>query len=136
MDRETEGAPEPGLFSAIRREAGKIEGEFRNEERIHEQHKADKYGFAPKSLTSNEIHTLWRSFDHVQCFTFDRRCVHDLAKLLNCMTPTIFKLLIYQFGDLSNYDPPLITREWLELNTKLCHFDCSSNDYNTAHLWL
>ncbi|CAF4550889.1 unnamed protein product [Rotaria magnacalcarata] len=44
MDRETEGAPEPGLFSAIRREAGKIEGEFRNEERIHEQHKADKYG--------------------------------------------------------------------------------------------
>ncbi|CAF4929777.1 unnamed protein product, partial [Rotaria magnacalcarata] len=25
MDRETEGAPEPGLFSAIRREAGKIE---------------------------------------------------------------------------------------------------------------
>ncbi|CAF4752457.1 unnamed protein product, partial [Rotaria magnacalcarata] len=94
------------------------------------------YSFAPKSLTSNEIHTLWRSFDHVQCFTFDRRCVHDLAKLLNCMTPTIFKLLIYQFGDLSNYDPPLITREWLELNTKLCHFDCSSNDYNTAHLWL
>ncbi|CAF2051821.1 unnamed protein product, partial [Rotaria magnacalcarata] len=44
MDRETEGAPEPGLFSAIRREAGKIEGEFRNEERILEQHKADKYG--------------------------------------------------------------------------------------------
>ncbi|CAF2137259.1 unnamed protein product [Rotaria magnacalcarata] len=94
------------------------------------------YSFAPKSLALNEIPTLWRSFDHVQCFTFDRRCVHDLAKFLNCMTPTIFKLLIYQFGDLSNYDPPLITREWLELNTKLCHFDYSSNDYNTVHLWL
>ncbi len=43
MDREFEGAPEPGLISGIRREAGKIEGEFRNVERSHEQREADKY---------------------------------------------------------------------------------------------
>jgi hypothetical protein len=42
MDRN-EGAPEPGLISGIRREAGKIEGEFRDMERSHEQREADKY---------------------------------------------------------------------------------------------
>jgi hypothetical protein len=40
---EREGAPEPGLFSGIRREAGKIEGEFRDVERSHEQREANKY---------------------------------------------------------------------------------------------
>ncbi len=43
MDREFEGAPEPGLISGIRREDGKVEGEFRNLEREHEQHEANKY---------------------------------------------------------------------------------------------
>jgi len=43
MDRQFEGAPEPGLISDGRREAGKIEGEFRNDERDHEQRDADKY---------------------------------------------------------------------------------------------
>ncbi len=43
MDREREGAPEPGFFSGIRREAGKVEGEFRDMERSHEQREADKY---------------------------------------------------------------------------------------------
>jgi hypothetical protein len=37
------GAPEPGLFNDIRREDGKIEGEFRDIERGHEQREADKY---------------------------------------------------------------------------------------------
>jgi hypothetical protein len=40
---ERQGAPEPGFFSAIRREVGKIEGEFRDVERSHEQREADKY---------------------------------------------------------------------------------------------
>ena len=43
MERRFEGAPEPGLISAIRREAGKLEGEFRDIERSHEQREADKY---------------------------------------------------------------------------------------------
>jgi hypothetical protein len=43
MDREYEGGREPGLISDIRREDGKIEGEFRNVERGHEQREADKY---------------------------------------------------------------------------------------------
>jgi hypothetical protein len=45
MDRmnEYDGAPEPGLISGIRREMGKIEGEFRDVERSHEQREADKY---------------------------------------------------------------------------------------------
>ena len=43
MEREFEGAPEPGLISGIRREMGKIEGEFRSIERSHEQREADKY---------------------------------------------------------------------------------------------
>jgi hypothetical protein len=42
MDEQA-GAPEPGLFSGIRREDGKIEGEFRNLEREHEQREANKY---------------------------------------------------------------------------------------------
>ncbi|CAF1518180.1 unnamed protein product, partial [Adineta steineri] len=36
-------ASEPGLISGIRREEGKIEGEFRDMERNHEQREADKY---------------------------------------------------------------------------------------------
>ena len=43
MNRNAEGEPEPGLFSGIRREVGKIEGEFRDIERNHEQREADKY---------------------------------------------------------------------------------------------
>ncbi|CAF3993511.1 unnamed protein product, partial [Adineta steineri] len=34
---------EPGLINDIRREEGKVEGEFRNMERGHEQREADKY---------------------------------------------------------------------------------------------
>jgi hypothetical protein len=40
---ENPGAPEPGLISDIRREDGKVEGEFRNLEREHEQRDANKY---------------------------------------------------------------------------------------------
>ena len=40
---DNQGIPEPGLFNAIRREDGKIEGEFRDIERGHEQREADKY---------------------------------------------------------------------------------------------
>ncbi|CAF3509851.1 unnamed protein product [Adineta steineri] len=43
INMEREGAPEPGFFNAIRREEGKIEGEFRDIERSHEQREADKY---------------------------------------------------------------------------------------------
>ena len=43
MERNQEGAPEPGFFSAVRREAGKLEGEVRDIERSHEQREADKY---------------------------------------------------------------------------------------------
>jgi hypothetical protein len=43
MENEREGAPEPGFFSGIRREVGKLEGEFRDVERNHEQREADKY---------------------------------------------------------------------------------------------
>jgi hypothetical protein len=41
--RTSRDAPEPGLISGIRREDGKIEGEFRNLEREHEQREANKY---------------------------------------------------------------------------------------------
>ncbi|CAF0971009.1 unnamed protein product [Adineta steineri] len=41
MDRE--GEREPGLINDIRREDGKVEGEFRDMERDHEQREADKY---------------------------------------------------------------------------------------------
>jgi hypothetical protein len=40
---DNQGAPEPGLFNDIRREDGRVEGEFRNLEREHEQRDADKY---------------------------------------------------------------------------------------------
>jgi hypothetical protein len=43
MDPNFQGAPEPGFGSGIRREEGKIEGEFRNAERGHEQREEDKY---------------------------------------------------------------------------------------------
>ncbi|UJR11832.1 hypothetical protein I4U23_016012 [Adineta vaga] len=43
MDSNFQGESEPGLISGIRREVGKIEGEFRNIERSHEQREADKY---------------------------------------------------------------------------------------------
>jgi hypothetical protein len=43
MDNERADAPEPGFFSGVRREVGKLEGEFRDVERSHEQREADKY---------------------------------------------------------------------------------------------
>jgi hypothetical protein len=43
MNNPFQGAPEPGLMGGLRREEGKIEGEFRNFEREHEQRDADKY---------------------------------------------------------------------------------------------
>jgi hypothetical protein len=43
MDQNFEGRREPGLINDIRREDGKIEGEFRDVERGHEQREADKY---------------------------------------------------------------------------------------------
>jgi hypothetical protein len=43
MENQREYAPEPGFFNGIRREVGKVEGEFRDVERSHEQREADKY---------------------------------------------------------------------------------------------
>jgi hypothetical protein len=53
MNNQYEGAPEPGLINDVRRETGKVEGEFRDIERSHEQREADKYenraeGYAAK----------------------------------------------------------------------------------------
>ncbi|CAF1115899.1 unnamed protein product [Adineta steineri] len=42
-NRERQGEREPGLINDFRREEGKIEGEFRDFERGHEQREADKY---------------------------------------------------------------------------------------------
>ena len=44
MNREQQGAPEPGLFNDIHREEGRVEGEFRDIKRTHEQREADKGG--------------------------------------------------------------------------------------------
>jgi hypothetical protein len=43
MNQEREGAREPGLINDVRREDGKVEGEFRNIEQDHEQREANKY---------------------------------------------------------------------------------------------
>jgi hypothetical protein len=88
------------------------------------------------SLKENEIDMLWRSFDHLEKFSFDRQCVTDLARLFNSMTTTVSSVLIYQSDELTHYDPPFITREWLETNTKLDHFDYLCNAHGTVRLWL
>ena len=43
MNQEREGGREPGLINDVRREDGKVEGEFRNMEQSHEQREANKY---------------------------------------------------------------------------------------------
>ena len=43
MSQNFQGQREPGLLNDVRREAGKIEGEFRDVERSHEEREADKY---------------------------------------------------------------------------------------------
>ncbi|CAF3828202.1 unnamed protein product [Adineta steineri] len=68
MDRE--GASEPGLISGIRREEGKIEGEFRDMERNHEQREADKYESRADKDERKEEQDFGQYYQEMSCLLY------------------------------------------------------------------
>ncbi|CAF3307220.1 unnamed protein product [Rotaria sp. Silwood2] len=89
-----------------------------------------------KQLSSNEIDALWRSFSHLERLNFDRRGVRNLSRLFNNMTITLSKVFIRHYGYINDLKPRIVTRQWLEQNTKLCHFDYFQDNEWKVHLWL
>ncbi|CAF0935104.1 unnamed protein product [Rotaria sordida] len=89
-----------------------------------------------KRLSSNEIDALWRSFTHLKQLEFDRQSVRNLSRLFNTMTMTLSNVSIRHYGDINNLNPRMVTRQWLEQNTKLCQFDYFKDNKWEVYLWL
>jgi hypothetical protein len=89
-----------------------------------------------KCLSSTKINAFWRSFTHLKQFSFDRQSVRKLSKLFNNMTMTLSNIWIRHNGNLYDYKPQLIARQWLEQNTKLSDFDYFHDNKLDVYLWL
>ncbi|CAF2837378.1 unnamed protein product [Rotaria sp. Silwood2] len=89
-----------------------------------------------KRLLSNEIDALWRSFTHLQQLNFDRQGVQNLSRLFNNMTMTLSSVSIRHYGYIYDLNPQMVTRQWLEQNSKLCQFDYFQDNEWEVHLWL
>ncbi|CAF3092553.1 unnamed protein product [Rotaria sp. Silwood2] len=89
-----------------------------------------------KRLSSNEIDALWRSFSYLERLDFDRRGVRNLSKLFNNVTMSLSNVSIRHYGDIDDLNPRMVTRQWLEQKTKLCHFDYFQDSERKVHLWL
>ncbi|CAF3764171.1 unnamed protein product [Rotaria sp. Silwood1] len=91
---------------------------------------------SPKSLSSIEIDGLCRSFTHLKRLAFDCENVRNLSKLFNNMTTTLSNIHIRHYTNLRDNNLRLITRQWLEQNTKLSNFDYFNGNDCCVYLWL
>ncbi len=84
-------------------------------------------------LSSTAIEALCHSFPHIKRLDIHASSVSDLPKLLNQMKITLTDIIIRQ-PQTVNYER-LITREWIERNTKLKNFHYSCDVQNCVSLW-
>ncbi|CAF1268791.1 unnamed protein product [Rotaria sordida] len=94
------------------------------------------YRFPSEPLISIQIDSFWRSFTRLETMIFCRECIQDVARLFDNRAMTLSIVMIRHFGNLNDCDPQLITREWLEKNTKLRQFDYFCNDIRIVSMWI
>ncbi|CAF1156845.1 unnamed protein product [Rotaria sordida] len=88
-----------------------------------------------ESLSSKQIDALWFSFTQLEQLSFDCRSVRNLSKLFNTMTMTLSNICICHYGYRNNLNRQMVTRQWLEQNTELRHFEYFQND-EKVYIWL
>ncbi|CAF0948898.1 unnamed protein product [Rotaria sordida] len=84
-------------------------------------------------LSSNDIDSLCHSFPHIERLDIYSSHVTDLSQLLNRMKITLTDIIIRQSHNVNNQQ--LITRQWIERNTKLKNFHYKSR-CDFIQLWL
>ena len=90
----------------------------------------------PKLLDQNQVDSLCRSFTRIQRLKFARSFIDDVSQLLNSMMRTLSQVSILHLPPITTDDHRFISHQWLERNTRLCHFHYSCDRENTVRLWL
>ncbi|CAF1356614.1 unnamed protein product [Rotaria sordida] len=94
------------------------------------------YPFPFVPLISIQIDSLWHSFNRLETMTFCRETFQDVARLFDNRAITLSTVMIRHSDHLADYDPRLITYEWLDKNTKLRQFDYFCNDAHIVFMWI